>query len=70
MSINRLNRFLIYMIGIVILAAGITSNTKTALGVSPVISLAFNAATIADVSIGMGDFPLLFVLDFGTILTS
>lgn len=56
MSINRLNQFLIYMIGIVILAAGITINTKTALGVSPVISLAFNAATIACVSIGMGTF--------------
>ena len=34
-------RLIIYLIGIIILAAGITLNTKSGLGVSPVISVAY-----------------------------
>ncbi|MGV3322328.1 YczE/YyaS/YitT family protein [Streptococcus hyovaginalis] len=52
----HLNQIIIYMIGIVIVSLGITFNTKTALGVSPVISLAFNAAKIFHVSIGLATF--------------
>ncbi len=49
----HLNQIIIYMIGIVIVSLGIIFNTKTALGVSPVILLAFNAAKIFHVSIGL-----------------
>ncbi|MDD3219366.1 MAG: DUF6198 family protein [Lachnospiraceae bacterium] len=44
-------RFLIYVCSLVILAFGITLNTKTQLGISPIISVAYNISYI-------GDFPL------------
>lgn len=45
-------RILIYLIGIIILACGIDLNTKTGLGVSPVISVAFNLSQITGIAIG------------------
>ena len=39
-GIAVLKRILIYVLGIIVLALGITVNTKTNLGVSPVISAA------------------------------
>lgn len=47
-------RFLYYIIGMLVLALGITLNTKTGLGVSPIISVPYGIATI-------------FSLDFGNI---
>ncbi len=45
-------RVLTYCIGILILACGITLNTKTRLGVSPVISVAYNIAQILHTPLG------------------
>ncbi len=50
-------RVLTYCIGILILACGITLNTKTRLGVSPVISVAYNIAQILHTPLG----PTTFV---------
>ena len=45
-------RVLIYIIGMLVLALGITLNTRTNLGVSPLISVAFCVSKLTDVSIG------------------
>ena len=41
-------RILFYAAGLLILALGLTLNTKTGLGVSPIISVAYSIATIFD----------------------
>ncbi len=59
--------FLVYLLGNVILACGVCLNTKTFLGVSPVISVAYNASIILEVSIGQATFVyycLLILLQF------
>ena len=38
-----------YIIGIVVLACGITMNTKTQLGVAPVVSVAYNLASLLNI---------------------
>lgn len=45
-------RWGIYLSGMVILALGITLNTKTGLGVSPIITVAYGVATICDGDLG------------------
>lgn len=55
---ERGNRGLIYMAGMVILSLGIVLNTKTGLGVSPVIAVPFNVAVIWDWN--LGDIVFLF----------
>lgn len=50
------HRRLTYFIGILFLACGITMNTKTQLGVSPVISVAYNLADLLHVSFGVMTF--------------
>ena len=39
MNRKKINRILLYLLGLVLLAVGLTFNTKTDLGVSPLISL-------------------------------
>lgn len=46
MKTLKMKRILIYVLSLIILACGITLNTKTKLGVSPVISVAYNIAVI------------------------
>ena len=45
-------RVLFYAIGLLVLALGLTLNTKTGLGVSPIISVAYSIATIFDHNFG------------------
>lgn len=45
-------RFFIYILGIMILAMGITLNTKTALGVSPIISVPYGISVISGIRLG------------------
>ncbi len=45
---KKIMRGLIYLMGMVILAFGITLNTKTGLGVSPIISIAYCVSEILD----------------------
>lgn len=49
-------RVIVYVVGVAILAFGISCNTKTGLGVSPVISVAFSIATILGAPIGIVTF--------------
>ena len=50
---NLTKRLLIYTLGVIILGLGITMNTKTTLGVSPIISVPFNLAQITGFKIGI-----------------
>jgi uncharacterized membrane protein YczE len=55
-----MKRFILYMIGMVILALGISLNAKTSLGVSPIISTAYCVSTITGYNFGNMTF-LLYV---------
>lgn len=61
---NYIARAVIYFLGLVILAAGITMNTKTGLGVSTIISVPFAVSTIWDVNFSLVTFVVyaLFVV--------
>ena len=45
-------RVLFYIIGLLVLALGLTLNTKTGLGVSPIISVAYSTAVISGHNFG------------------
>ena len=49
-------RFAVYLAGMIILAFGITLNTKTGLGVSPIISVAYTFSQITGFSLGLMTF--------------
>lgn len=49
---RQINRTLIYIAGLLILALGIILNTKAGLGVSPVISVAYSISQINDFNFG------------------
>lgn len=48
----KINRILIYVFGILILALGLTLNTKTNMGVSPIISVAYCVSTFTEFNVG------------------
>lgn len=54
-------RWLIYGLGMMVLALGITLNTKTGLGVSPIISVAYSVSQIFSLNFGDMTF-ILYVL--------
>ena len=58
---KRFNRWFIYLLGMCVLALGITLNTKTGLGVSPIISVAFCVSESFSLNFGNMTF-LLYVL--------
>ena len=49
---EKVNRWIFYVLGMVVLAAGITLNTKTGLGVSPIISVAYCVSQIFELNFG------------------
>lgn len=53
---------LVYLLGNIVLAFGVCLNTKTMLGVSPVISVAYNASLIWKVPIGQSTFVYYLIL--------
>ena len=57
-------RIIIYCIGIIILACGITMNTKTNLGVSPVISVPYNITQVLGLPLGLPVFVYYAFLIF------
>ena len=69
MKKNRVLRAAFYAAGLVILALGIVLNTKSCLGVSPIISGAYCAAELSGLSFGDMTFALYAVLAAGIILT-
>lgn len=55
---NRVVRGGLYALGVFLLAVGITLNTKTGLGVSPIISVAYSVSGIWNLNFGMVNFFL------------
>ena len=55
---EKVNRWIFYVLGMVVLAAGITLNTKTGLGVSPIISVAYCVSQIFELNFGDMTFVL------------
>lgn len=49
---RRIVRFILYLFGMMVLAAGITLNTKTAMGVSPLISIGYAVSQVTGFSFG------------------
>jgi len=54
--LKRLYRAVFYLIGVLILAVGITLNTKTGLGVSPIVSVTFSTSRIFAWNFGVVNF--------------
>lgn len=69
MKKNRVLRAAFYAAGLVILALGIVLNTKSCLGVSPIISGAYCVSELSGLSFGDMTFALCAVLAAGIILT-
>lgn len=57
-------RYLSYILGMIILALGITLNTKTLLGISPVISVPYSVSRIISSDLGMTVFIYYCLLIF------
>lgn len=55
-------RITIYCLGLIILALGITLNTKTLLGVSPIVSVAYNLSKIINIPLGVMTFIYYILL--------
>ena len=55
---EKVNRWIFYVLGMVVLAVGITLNTKTGLGVSPIISVAYCVSQIFELNFGDMTFVL------------
>ena len=53
-----MKRLIVYFIGVVILATGLTLNTKAGLGVSPIISVAYSFSEIF--KLNFGDITLIY----------
>lgn len=45
-------RALVYILGLLVLAMGLTLNTKAGLGVSPIISVAYSVSEITGINFG------------------
>ncbi len=52
MEKSKICRVIFYLAGLLLLALGITLNTKTGLGVSPIISVAFSVSEILHANFG------------------
>lgn len=61
MSAETRNRWVCYLVGMLLLALGLTLNTKTGLGVSPIVSVAFCASQLLELNFGDMTF-LLYVV--------
>ena len=61
MRVETRNRWVCYLIGMLLLALGLTLNTKTGLGVSPIVSVAFCTSQLLELNFGDMTF-LLYVL--------
>lgn len=56
MKKENIYRVAFYLLGMIVLAAGITLNTKTNLGVSPIISVSFCFSQISGINVGNATF--------------
>lgn len=49
---NKTKRIIVYIVGLFILALGLTLNTKASLGVSPIISVPYSISQITGLNFG------------------
>ena len=49
---NKTKRIIVYIVGLLILALGLTLNTKASLGVSPIISVPYSISQITGLNFG------------------
>ena len=63
-----LNRWIIYIIGMLILAMGLTLNTKAGLGVSPIISLSYAVSELWHFNFGDMTFILYSIFVVGELI--
>ena len=68
MNLKIHNRIILYILGLIILAFGITLNTKTELGVSPIISTSYSVSEIANIDFGNATFVLYVILVIAEII--
>lgn len=68
MKKTRIMRGICYVAGLLILAIGIILNTKSGLGVSPIISVSYSIATLTDSNFGNMTFLLYAVFVFVELL--
>ena len=61
-------RMTFYILGLLILALGIILNTKSGLGVSPIISVSYSISTIAELNFGNMTFVLYTIFVFVELL--
>ncbi len=61
-TLRFMPRFVIYSVGIVILTLGITLNTKTLLGVSPIISMPYTISVLSGGALGVLTFIFYVIL--------
>lgn len=61
MKKSSVYRMIFYIVGLLILALGIILNTKSGLGVSPIISVSYSISTILDMNFGNMTFVLYTV---------
>lgn len=65
---KTLNRWIIYIIGMLILAMGLTLNTKAGLGVSPIISLSYAVSELWHLNFGDMTFLLYSLFVAGELI--
>lgn len=64
---NKLYRISMYCIGLLILALGIVMNTKTGLGVSPIISIPYSISEIFGINLGNATLCIYILCILGQI---
>lgn len=57
-------QFVLYLAGMIVMAFGITLNTKTSLGVSPIISIPYSLSTLLHINLGLMTFLFYSILVF------
>ena len=67
-AIQWINRWVIYLLGMLVLALGLTLNSKAGLGVSPIISLSFAVSEIWGMNFGDMTFLLYAVFVVGELI--
>lgn len=65
---KTVNRWIIYIIGMLILAMGLTLNTKAGLGVSPIISLSYAVSELWHLNFGDMTFLLYSIFVLGELI--
>ncbi|MGO5021981.1 YczE/YyaS/YitT family protein [Lawsonibacter sp. LCP25S3_G6] len=65
---KTLNRWIIYIVGMLILALGLTLNTKSGLGVSPIISMSYAVSEIWHLNFGDMTFLLYTLFVIGELI--